>query len=114
MQCGRSASTPKRHATAASASLGATSSPWPSRGRPPAGLRVRRLSEPVRIAGVGILLGALALWLVLPPVVVRSIAVPLIVGACGVAAGSWAIREGSRRAGWGAVASGLLGMVGGV
>jgi ABC-type uncharacterized transport system permease subunit len=59
-------------------------------------------------------LGGLALWLVLPPLVLRSIAVPLIVGALGVAAGAWAVRAGARRAGWGAVASGLIGMIGGV
>jgi ABC-type uncharacterized transport system permease subunit len=74
----------------------------------------RYLFEPIRIAGVGIMLGVFALWLVLPPLTVRSIAAPLLVGACGVAAGAWAIREGARRAGWGAVASGLIGMIGGV
>jgi general nucleoside transport system permease protein len=74
----------------------------------------RALVDPVKVAGVGILLGACALWLVLPPVISRSIAVPLLVGACGVAAGAWAVREGARRAGWGAVASGLIGMIGGV
>jgi simple sugar transport system permease protein len=74
----------------------------------------RTLFEPIRIAAVGIFMGVFALWLVLPPVVVRSVAAPLIVGAAGVALGAWAIRDGARRAGWGAVASGLIGMIGGV
>jgi simple sugar transport system permease protein len=74
----------------------------------------RSLFEPIRIAGVGIFMGAFALWIVLPPVVVRSIAAPLLIGAAGVALGAWAIRDGARRAGWGAVASGLIGMIGGV
>jgi general nucleoside transport system permease protein len=74
----------------------------------------RTLFEPIRIAAVGIFLGVFALWLVLPPVVVRSIAAPLLVGGAGVALGAWAIRDGARRAGWGAVASGLIGMIGGV
>jgi general nucleoside transport system permease protein len=55
----------------------------------------------------------LAFWLVLPPVTSRSIAVPLVVGGAGIAAGAWAIHRGRRRVGWGAVASGALGIVGG-
>jgi ABC-type uncharacterized transport system permease subunit len=50
---------------------------------------------------------------VLPPVTARAVAVPLVVGGAGVAAGAWAVRQGRRRAGWGAVASGLLGLLGG-
>jgi simple sugar transport system permease protein len=74
----------------------------------------RRVISPGYVAALGIGLGAAALWLVLPPVHARSIAVPLIVGGCGVAAGAWAVHEGTRRAGWGAIASGLIGMIGGV
>jgi general nucleoside transport system permease protein len=55
----------------------------------------------------------LAFWLVLPPVTSRSIALPLVVGGAGIAAGAWAIHRGRRRVGWGAVASGALGIVGG-
>jgi general nucleoside transport system permease protein len=73
-----------------------------------------RLVSPGHVAVLGIALGVVALYLSLPPVTSRSITVPLIVGACGVAAGAWAIREGRRRLGWGAVASGLIGMLGGV
>jgi ABC-type uncharacterized transport system permease subunit len=73
-----------------------------------------RLANPGYVASVGVGLGALALWLTLPPVTARSVAVPLIVGAGGVAAGAWAVHEGTRRAGWGAIASGLIGMIGGV
>jgi len=56
----------------------------------------------------------IALWLVLPPLTSRAIAVPLVVGAAGISAGAWAVRQGRGRVGWGAVASGLLGMIGGV
>jgi ABC-type uncharacterized transport system permease subunit len=63
------------------------------------------------VAGIG--LGVLALWLVLPPLTTRTIAAPLVVGGAGVSLGAWAIREGERRAGWGAVASGLIGAIGG-
>jgi ABC-type uncharacterized transport system permease subunit len=65
------------------------------------------------VAVLGIALGVIAMWLVLPPVTARSIAVPLVVGGAGVACGAWAVRNGGRRVGWGAVASGLLGIVGG-
>jgi general nucleoside transport system permease protein len=71
------------------------------------------LFQPIRIAAVGIFMGVFALWIVLPPVVVRSVAAPLLLGGAGVALGAWAIRDGARRAGWGAVASGLIGMIGG-
>jgi ABC-type uncharacterized transport system permease subunit len=73
-----------------------------------------RLLTPGNVAAAGIGLGVLALWLVLPPVTARTIAVPLAIGAAGIAAGAWAVRHGRRRAGWGAVASGIIGMLGGV
>jgi len=69
---------------------------------------------PWNVALLGILSGVIAFWLVLPPVTSRTIAVPLVVGGAGIAAGAWTIRQGRLRAGWGAVASGLLGMIGGV
>jgi len=80
----------------------------------PGRLASSRLLTPGGVATLGIALGAVALWLVLPPVTSRTIAVPLVVGAAGAAAGGWAIRRGGRRIGWGAVASGLIGMLGGV
>jgi ABC-type uncharacterized transport system permease subunit len=73
-----------------------------------------RVATPEHVAVLGIALGVIAFWLVLPPVTSRTIAVPLVIGGAGVAAGAWAVRQGRRRIGWGAVASGLLGMVAGV
>jgi ABC-type uncharacterized transport system permease subunit len=63
---------------------------------------------------VGIALGAVALWLALPPLTVRSVAAPIIVGAVGILLGAGAIAHDARRVGWGAVASGILGIVGAV
>jgi ABC-type uncharacterized transport system permease subunit len=74
---------------------------------------VSRLATPGNVAAIGITLGVIAFWLVLPPVTARSFVVPFLVGGAGVAAGTWAVRAGRRRAGWGAVASGLVGIVGG-
>jgi general nucleoside transport system permease protein len=65
----------------------------------------------VGIIGIG--LGALAFWLTLPPLTTRTIAAPIVVGIVAVACGVWAVTRGQRRVGWGAAASGLLGIVGG-
>ena len=72
-----------------------------------------RIAGPRGVAVLGIVLGVLALWLALPPEHYRSVAVPVVVGIAAIAAGLWAVLHGERRAGWGAVAAGLLGIVGG-
>jgi general nucleoside transport system permease protein len=72
------------------------------------------LAGPRAVAVGGMLLGVLAFWLALPPVATRSIALPILVGLTAVAAGVWAVTRGDRRAGWGAVASGVLGATCGV
>jgi general nucleoside transport system permease protein len=62
---------------------------------------------------IGIALGAVAFWVALPPLTVRSIAIPAALGIAAVACGIWAVTRGERRVGWGAVASGLIGIGGG-
>jgi general nucleoside transport system permease protein len=66
------------------------------------------------VATAGIVLGILAFWLALPPVKTRTVVVPIALGAAALAAGLWAVRGGERRPGWGAVAAGVLGAVGGI
>jgi general nucleoside transport system permease protein len=66
------------------------------------------------IAWAGIVLGALAFYLSLPPVVNRTPYVPIIVGILAVAAGIWAVTRDEKRLGWGAVAAGVIGLAGGV
>jgi ABC-type uncharacterized transport system permease subunit len=62
----------------------------------------------------GIALGILAFFVAVPPIMVRS-AVPIIVLALlGAAAGVFAVREGDKRIGWGAIASGVFGVAGGI
>ena len=74
-----------------------------------------RLPRGPRAVGLaGIVLGALAFWLALPPLKTRSIYWPIAVGIVAVAAGIWAASRGQRRVGWGAVAAGVLGIAGGV
>src|SRR5206468_1377411 len=83
-------------------------------------VRVESLQRGSRVGGarqvavVGIALGVVAFWLALPPLHYRAVAVPIVVGVLAIAAGIAAVSRGERRAGWGAVAAGLLGIVGGV
>ena len=73
-----------------------------------------QLARPRSVGILGIGLGVLAFWLALPPVDVRSPVFPVAVGVLAIAAGIWAVTRGERRVGWGAVAIGLIGIVGGV
>jgi general nucleoside transport system permease protein len=63
-----------------------------------------------KIAIVGIVLGVIAFWSAIPPFNARSIAIPFLFGILAVGAGIWAVTRGRPRAGWGAVASGILGI----
>jgi len=62
------------------------------------------------VAVGGIVLGLLAFWLALPPVNARDPWWPLLVGLLAIAAGIWSVSRGVRRAGWGAIAAGLIGI----
>ena len=70
--------------------------------------------SPRTVGYVGIALGVIAFWLALPPLTLRSIVPPILVGLAAIAAGAWAILRRERRAGWGAVAAGAIGIAGGV
>jgi general nucleoside transport system permease protein len=73
-----------------------------------------RVAGPRAVAILGIALGVLAFWLTLPPEHYRSVAVPVVVGGAAIALGLWAVLRGEVRPGWGAVAAGILGIVGGI
>jgi general nucleoside transport system permease protein len=66
--------------------------------------------DPRSIAIGGIVVSLLGFWLVLPPLTLRTWALPVALGFFGVAAGIWAVTRGVRRLGWGAVAIGILSM----
>jgi general nucleoside transport system permease protein len=68
-----------------------------------------RLLEPRTVAIVGVALGVLAFWIAIPPFTVRNVVVPVVIGALAAAAGGWAVSQGVRRPGWGAVAAGVIG-----
>ena len=48
-----------------------------------------RLVAPRSIGIAGIALDIVALWVALPPVTVRSVLLPVLLGICAVAAGIW-------------------------
>src|SRR3982750_35127 len=59
-----------------------------------------------RIAVAGIILGALAFWLTLPPLKVRAFEFGIFLGLLAVVCGIFAATRGERRLGWGAAAGG--------
>jgi general nucleoside transport system permease protein len=62
-------------------------------------------------AWAGIVLGVLAAYVALPPLLIRTPVVSLLLAAAGVAAGVYATREGERRLGWIAVGIAVLGAI---
>ena len=75
----------------------------------------RRLVISARVAGwAGIVLGLLAAYVALPPLLIRTPVVSALLAAAGVAAGVYATREGEKRLGWIAVSIAVLGAILGV
>ncbi len=75
----------------------------------------RRVGVPARAAAwAGMALGAIAWYIALPPLLVRSPVPSLLIAAVAIAAGLYALREGERRLGWIAVAAGVIGAIGAV
>ncbi len=73
-------------------------------------LRRRVALRTAHLAIAGILLGALAFWIALPPVHERSLAWPIAFGTAGAAAGLAAALLGTRRLGFSAAVVGLAGI----
>jgi ABC-type uncharacterized transport system permease subunit len=73
-------------------------------------IRRWRVFEPKSIGALGIVLGILAFWLAAPPITQRSITWSLVVGLLACFCGLAAITRGALRVGWGAVASGVIGI----
>ena len=69
-----------------------------------------RLRDPASTGYVALGLGALAAFLAIPPIETRSPTWPVAVGIVAIALGIWTATRGRRRLGWGAVATGLLGI----
>ena len=69
-----------------------------------------RLRDPSTTGLVGILLGAFAAFLAIPPIEARTVTWPILVGMVAAMLGIWTVTRGRRRLGWGAVAAGILGI----
>jgi general nucleoside transport system permease protein len=69
-----------------------------------------RLRDPATTGYAGLLLGAFAAFLAIPPIQARTITWPIVVGVVAAVLGIWTVTRGRRRLGWGAVAAGLLGI----
>jgi simple sugar transport system permease protein len=70
----------------------------------------KRALQPKMVAAYGFALGALAFWLTIPPFTTRSPIWPALVGILAALAGVFAVSRGERRAGWGAVLVGVIGI----
>jgi general nucleoside transport system permease protein len=66
------------------------------------------------VGWAGVALGAIAWYIALPPLLVRSPVPSLLLAACAVGAGAIALRGEERRLGYGAVVSGVIGGIGAV
>jgi ABC-type uncharacterized transport system permease subunit len=64
-----------------------------------------------RRGGLG--LGVLAFFVAVPPLLVRSWALVVILGLAAIACGAYAVGGGEKRHGWGAIVAGCAGMAGG-
>jgi ABC-type uncharacterized transport system permease subunit len=82
-------------------------SAWAQRLEHPFGARMR---DPATTGYVGILLGAFAAFLAIPPIMARTVTWPIVVGVVAIAFGIWTVTQGRTRLGWGAVASGVIGI----
>ncbi|HEY2355769.1 MAG TPA: ABC transporter permease [Gaiellaceae bacterium] len=69
-----------------------------------------RLRDARLTGAIGIVLGALAAFLAIPPIEVRTIMWSILVGIVAVMLGIWTVTRGQRRVGWGAVAAGIIGI----
>ncbi|HZS23692.1 MAG TPA: ABC transporter permease [Gaiellaceae bacterium] len=69
-----------------------------------------RLRDPAATGYTGILLGALAAFLCIPPVQARTVTWPIVVGVIAAVFGIWTVTRGRARLGWGAVAAGVIGI----
>ena len=83
---------------------------------PPAGSRLKarlaRVSRAAWLGWAGVALGVIAFYIVLPPLLVRTIVPSLVLAVIAVGLGVTAVREGEKRVGWGAIVAGVVGAFG--
>jgi general nucleoside transport system permease protein len=72
------------------------------------------LASPRNLGWTGIVLGTVAAFIALPPLLVRSPVPSLLVALAAVGAGIYAVRGAERRLGYGAIVAGVVGGIGAV
>ena len=72
------------------------------------------VERPVLAGWAAVGLAILAFWLALPPVLIRSPVLSLVLTAAAIVLGGWAAREGQRRLGWAAAVTGALCAIGAI
>jgi simple sugar transport system permease protein len=77
-------------------------------------LDLASVERPVLAGWGGVILGLLAFWLALPPLLVRSPVPSVILALAAIGLGIWAVSSGQRRLGWGAMVTGVLGAIGAI
>ncbi|HZO96582.1 MAG TPA: ABC transporter permease [Gaiellaceae bacterium] len=70
----------------------------------------RRLRDPRTFGTCGVVLGAFAAFLAIPPIEAREVVWPILVGIAAAALGVWTATRGERRLGLGAIAGGAIGI----
>jgi general nucleoside transport system permease protein len=74
--------------------------------------RLARVSRAQWIGWAGVVLGVLAFYITLPPLLLRTIVPSLVLVAAGIGLAVVALRAGEKRVGWGAVVACVAGAVG--
>jgi ABC-type uncharacterized transport system permease subunit len=74
--------------------------------------RLARVSRAAWLGWAGVALGLIAFYIVLPPLLVRSMIPSVILAAAGIGLAVVALRAGEKRVGWGAVVACIAGVAG--
>jgi simple sugar transport system permease protein len=74
--------------------------------------RLAHVSRAAWLGWAGVALGLIAFYIVLPPLLVRSLLPSLVLAAAGAGLGAISLRAGERRVGWGAVVACVAGVLG--
>jgi ABC-type uncharacterized transport system permease subunit len=67
-----------------------------------------------RAGWAAIVLGLLAFFVAVPPLTVRTPALPIVLGLLGLLLGTWAVAGRELRVGWGGIVAAVVGLAGGV
>jgi ABC-type uncharacterized transport system permease subunit len=74
--------------------------------------RLARVPREAWLGWGGVLLGVLAFYVALPPLLLRTIVPSLVLAVGGMALGAVAVRAGQKRVGWGAIVACIVGVAG--